>query len=385
MNVARTRWYSPWLAGLQSAIAVLAALTVVGAGVVRGDAAEPWSVADRPLAEALAELAQAAPTSPGPGLGYDVATGPAARIAVTCTLVGSDHRTQTQALAHAAGLWWCPTPHGDELTALRTVPRSTLVVRTHSSALLRDQLAEPLARRLLAPWLGVGVETHAADGQGEGTLSYDPEHGDWTAVLDAAGQSRLVSLLTLLQRPLPQVPDLLPPAGQLPPDLPLAGTLPAGAWAAWCRALSAATASSVSLAPDVIAGAAPEVVLHGTVSDLPALLVASKLYVRAIDQVLCLGRTPPQPRLHPALRCGLAVIPLNHLLPTPEQGATVAQAVAPLVPAEPGWGLQWLPASQSLLIAADPATIHRVLDALDQLDRLGFAAGIAAIIHLEGG
>lgn len=385
MSVVGTRWYGPWLADLHRAIAILAALTVVGVSAVRADAAEPWSVADRPLAEALAELAQAAPTSPGPGLGYDVATGPAARIPVTCTLVGSDHRAQIQALAHAAGLWWCPTPRGDELTALRTVPRGALVVRTHSSALLRDERAEPLARRLLAPWLGVGAETHAADGRGEGTLSYDPEHGDWTAVLDAAGQARLVSLLALLQRPMPQVPDLLPPPGQLPPDLPLSGTLPAGAWAAWGRALSAATASSVSLAPDVLSGAAPAVALHGTVSDLPALLAASGLQVRAIDQVLCIGHTPPQPRLHPALRCGFAVIPLSHLLPTPEQGATVAQAVAPLVPAEPGWGLQWLPATQSLLVAADAATIHRVLDALDQLDRLGFAAGIAAIAHPEGG
>jgi hypothetical protein len=344
-------------------------------------AAEPqtWSVAARPLAEALADLAHASPASPGPGLSYAATTGPAGRVPVTCTLIAADPATQTQALAHAAGLWWCPTAAGPVLTAGPAVVRSAPQVRLHSSALLHDAEAERTVLMVLGPWLGTEPGNAA-----EGTISYDAEHGTWSAALDATGQARLVALLSLLQRPLPQAPDYVPPASGLMPSQPLQGELPAGDWGAWCAALATATGSSVSLAPEVVAGSgAPALVLTGTCDHLAELLATKGLKSRGIAQVLCIGRSRPQPRIHPALSAMLANLPMAHLLPTPEQGPVLAAALTPLLPANPGWGLRWLPASGSLLVVADPENIHRMLDALDQLDRLGFTAGLTALSSME--
>ena len=161
-------------------------------------------------------------------------------------------------------------------------------------------------------------------------------------------------------------------------------------------ALATATNASVSLAPEVTSRGAAPAIAALTVADLPAALAAAGLRGRCIHGVWCISVTDiPEDREHPAQRRRLAIVPLAHLVPensadpAAAAGARLATALrACVVPSawnRPGWSLTWmatwpgLPAANGLLIAADPPTMHAVLDACDVLDRLGVEAGLEAL------
>lgn len=333
-----------------------------------------WRADHQPLGTALGGLAGL--TEASPGLAYDVATGAAGNAPITLSLREAAPATVRQALAHAAGLWWIDTPDGIVLTSARRLPPGELSARSIPSGLLKDPQAEELVPRLLEPW------------RTGGEIIHDPATGMWVATLDSAGHAQLVELLSLLQRPRPWAPALLADEPALDPSRPIAGALHPGSWSAWCDELAQAADLSVSLEPGLDQGAtAPALALGGTRADLPRLLAAVGLRATLIRGVCCIGRAPASDRQHPALRRRLAAIPLPHLVDSSADGRRVAEAlqrqVLPTRWSEPGWDVEWIPATTSrtgfLLVAADPPTIHAVLDALDVLDRLGLVDGLAAL------
>ncbi len=333
-----------------------------------------WRADHQPLGTALAGLAGL--TDAAPNLAYEVASGAAGNAPITLSLHEAGPATMRQAVANAAGLWWVDTTDGIVLTSARRLPPTTLSSRSIPSGLLVDPQAEALVPRLLEPW------------RTGGEILHDPATGMWIATLDNAGHARLVELLSLLQLPRPWAPALLAEDPALDPTRPLNGSLRPGSWSAWCDELALAADLSVSLEPGIDQGAtAPALVLGGTRADLPRLLAGVGLRASLIRGVCCIGRAPAVDRQHPALRRRLAAIPLPHLVNDAATGQRVAEALRrQVLPArwnEPGWGLEWIPTTATrpgfLLIAADPPTIHMVLDALDVLDRLGLVEGLAAL------
>lgn len=366
--LARHRWM-PVIGVLLLASAVLPAAERIS-----------WSADHKPLATALGELAQLSVDAPS--LAFDIATGAGATRPATLVLRQAEPLALRQAVAHAAGLWWVvdPTTGRASLTADGHLPRGVLRVRAHPTGLLRDAEVDTAVRTLIAPWLG---RPPGGTG-GDATITYDPANGTWTAVLDADGQAQLVDLLSLLQLPRPQVPDLVPDAETPDPRTPVAAGLDPGSWSAWATALSTALGGSVSLAPGLDSGAtAPAMALAGSRGGIAAALASAGLQAAAIHGVWCIGRSAPEDRQHPALRRRIAVLPIPHLAADDAAGLRIASAVrAALGDAtwrNPGWDLRWSPPSHGLLVAADAASIHRVLDALDVLDRLGPAAGGEAL------
>ena len=344
-----------------------------------------WSADHKPLATAIGELSQL--SGEAPSLAFDVATSAAATRPATLALREAEPPAMRQAVAHASGLWWAIDPKNGRacLTADPHLPRGVLRVRAHPTALLRDAEAEVAVRTLISPWLG----RPAGSPGGEATLAYDPAAGTWTAVLDADGQAQLVDLLTLLQLPRPQAPDLVPDDGTPDPRIPVSAAIDPGSWSAWTATLSAALGASVSLAPGLDDGAtAPAVVLTGTRGDVAPALARIGLRAAAIQGVWCIARDIPEDRQHPALRRRIAVLPIPHLAADEAAGRRISTAVRASLGAstweQPGWDLRWSAPSRGLLVAADAATIHRVLDALDVLDRLEPAAGAEALARPVG-
>ncbi len=350
------------------------------AGVFLGlalSAAEPlaseritWSSTSQPLAIALDSLAHL--SLQAPQLDYATATSPAAVTPVDCVLREADPIAVRQALAHAADLWWAPVPETDNDTILSRSPqppRGRLRVTNHSSSQL-DPATEDHLRVFLAPWLGPGDRFHP----GEGTVVLDLAHGGWIATLDDPGRMHLIELLSLLQQPRARVPPLVPDGGVPDPQARLDLDLAPGSWLAWLTTVANTVGLSVSLAPGINQGAtAPELHLHGRQAELAPALHQLGLESAIVAKVLCLGRTPPTDRQHPALRRRLALIPASHLARTTSAGAELIthlrQALPPADWTNPGWGLAWLPTANAILIAADAATIHAVLDVVDARDR----------------
>ncbi len=346
-----------------------------------------WHTDHQPLSSALAglislsESANGRMTDAAPSLAYEVATSPTGTAPVTLSLRHAGPATVRQALAHAAGLWWIDTADGLLLTSTRRLPLSALSARTLSSAMLVDShadlQAEELVTRLLEPWRTTGEILH------------DRATGAWSATLDDAGHARLVELLSLLQSPRPWAPALLPDAPATDPAGLVSGAqLHPGSWSAWCDELALAAELSVSLEPGLDRGAtAPAVALSGTRAELPRALAAVGLRAALIRGVLCVGRNVPTDSQHPALRRRLAVIPLPHLITDNPAGQrladTLRQRILPSAWDQPGWGLAWLPTTATrqgfLLAAADPLTIHALLDALTLLDRVGLDDGLTRL------
>ena len=335
-----------------------------------------WRADRQPLSSALAGLAGL--TDATPGLAYEVATGASGTTPITLSLRQAGPATVRQAIGHAAGLWWVDTPEGLVLTSARRVPLGALSARSIPSALLHDPQADELVPRLLEPW------------RTGGEILHDSATGAWIATLDTAGHVRLIELLSLLQLARSTAPPLFAENPVLDQTKPLSGTLHPGSWSAWCDELTQAADLSVSLEPGLDRGAtAPAITLGGTRAELPRLLAGVGLRATLIRGVCCIGQKTAIDQQHPALRRRLAAIPLPHVVTTTVGGQQLAEALRRQVMATtwsaPGWGLEWIPTTTSrrgfLLIAADPPTIHAVLDAVDVLDRLGLADGLPALAH----
>ncbi len=362
----------------------LLALSLLTLPLVPLPAAEllTWSTTAQPLGRALHELGRLSNDSPT--LAFDVATSALGARPITVCLYAADPAAVRQALAFAAGLWWVENPSGEiVLTADQHPPRGPLHARTHSSGLRNAPASEALVRTLIAPWLGVGEAGDVA------TLGYVPENGLWLAMLDTYGQARLIETLALLQLPAATVPPLIAdpatPLGERPVHVAL-GVMP---WNDWLAGLAKATALSVSVAPGLTAEPSPTIGAT-TIAEVPIALASVGIRAVCSHGVWCLSRLSiPDDREHPAQRRRLGIIPLPHLARDNDAGQRLAAGLrAEVVPAawtHPGWCLAWLPENpgiahlNGLLVAADPTTIHRVLDACDVLDRLGVEAGLEAL------
>lgn len=341
-----------------------------------------WSATAQPLGRALHDLGRLSDDCPT--LAFDVATSSLGARPITVCLHAAEPAAVRQALAFAADLWWVENPSGGvALTADAHPPRGPLHARTHSSGLRNAPASEALVRTLIAPWLGVGSAGDVS------TLGYVPENGLWLAMLDTYGQARLIEALALLQLPAATVPPLVAdpatPLGEQPIHLAL-GVMP---WNDWLAGLAKATSLSVSVAPGFTTEASPAVVA-ASIAEVPIALASVGIRAVCSHGVWCLSRASvPDDREHPAQRRRLGIIPLPHLARDDEAGQRLAAGlraeVVPAAWARPGWCLTWLPDNpgiaklHGILVAADPATIHRVLDACDVLDRLGVEAGLEAL------
>ncbi len=390
----RRHWLTVPAALLFSAATPLGVITAVlataaahlPAGEADQEATVTWSADRLPLSEGLRQVGQRNPRTPA--VDYTIAAGPVAATPVTMDLRRADTDAIRQAFAHAAGRWWAPAaddPQTAVLTGAMTPPRGRLRVDTHTSGLTGAANSaginplEDTVRALMAPWLAA-----EAGGANVPSLTYEPDSGTWTATLDEDGQSRLVGLLSDLQRLRARVPPLLADsregaAAQVWRDgNPL--RLPAGGWSAWCRTLADALDGSVALAAGVGIGAdAPAVELPLDPGGLAERLAAVHLRIAEIHGVWCVGHEPPMDDLHPALRRRIAILPIPHLVTEAVSGARIAAALARRVPDLPGWGVHVLPDGRTLLVAADTASIHGVLDLLDRLDRAGQATGLESL------
>jgi hypothetical protein len=295
-------------------------------------------------------------------------------------LVDAPPASQRQALAHALGCWWAARSDGGTVfTGSRHLPLGPLEVTSATSSLGGRLGAEDLVRRLLEPWLGADTG-----------LSLLPGEGTWTASLDAAGQARLAEAIALIERGAPQCSSLVPDAER--PDLErrLQAPLAASTWDDLVDGLAKAGGCSVSLAATVRASSFPAggmALPACRLADLPQALGGVGLDGRFIHGVLCLARPGARAidREHPGQRRRLALIPIPHLAATRLDGEFIAAGLKRFTGkegdwwAQPGAELVFLDQSQSLLVAADPATQTEVLDALGTLDRLGVGEGLAAL------
>ncbi len=342
-----------------------------------------WSAVNQPLSRALSDLGLLSEETPS--LAFDVAISPLAIRPITVGLYAAEPAAVRQALAFAGGLWWAQNPAGGTVfTAAAVPPRGPLRARTHPSGLRQAPASEALVRTMIAPWLGSG----SAPGE-PATLTYGSENGLWLATLDDAGQARLVEILALLQLPTPTVPPLVADPGTPLGGRPVRVALGVMTWADWVTGLSQATALSVSLAPGLATTPAPAI-SAATIAEVPAALAQAGIRCVCIQGVWCLSRsTIPDERQHPAQRRRLGIIPLPHLADDEAAGQRLAAGLrAEVVPeawTRPGWCLAWLPNApgiadiRGLIVAADPPTIHTLLDACDVLDRLGVEAGLEAL------
>ncbi len=298
---------------------------------------------------------------------------------VVIQLVDAGLATQRQAFAHALGSWWAIAPGSGAIIYTRDahLPHGAQTPRWATSGLRERPALEPAVAALLAPWLG-----------GDAGLSYEPAQGLWPATLDAAGHAHLTEILSLLERPAPQCPDLVPDAEQ--PDLErrIETPLRAETWGEMARLLSAAGAISVALGPGLPASAsARDIVLEpGSIAEACAAITRGEraaLHAEFSHGVLCIDTSAIEDREHPGTRRRLAVLPIGHLLRSDLDGELLAVAIthgiAPEWWKQPGAGITYLRETGSLLVAAEPRTIHMVLDAIDRLDQLGFEQGLPLI------
>lgn len=285
---------------------------------------------------------------------------PGRDLAVWFALPNDQRPAAAQALAHALGAWW--SIGSDDRLRLGQQPRlipGRQTTRSLTSALIGQLTAERMALRLMDPWLG-----------GNGGLVLAPHSGAWTATLDDDGHLALVDLLGLLGSGEARAPHLLPEptdptstCNQIPPALTLG---------AWIAGLSTATNLAVALAPDLDPGAPAPTWSATTLGDVRQNLTADGISNGIFHGCLCLARSQPQDRLHPAQRRILAQVSVHHLGRTPADldrvAARVCQQIQPAVWKQPGWAVMPVPWTQCLLIAADAPTIHAVLAELEALD-----------------
>lgn len=278
-------------------------------------------------------------------------------------LAGNEPAAARQALAHAIGCWWTSAPNG-QLTREARLSAAGASVRTFPPLPFTPPGSEVLLRRLLDPWLG-----------GDGGLALDTATKVWNATASPSGLARLEQLLAALADPAPRAPHLLP--ASLPTNA--FARSPRGAdLGAWSIDLAACSGVAVALASDCDPAApAPT----GTVSNLReavAALTASGVSAALHHGCLGIGLAAPLDRLHPAERAAVAVLPIGHLCRDDAQvvqlSAQLGARVAPQAWDMPGWAIAPLAWRRSLLVVADPPTIHAVMTALEAADQIGLEA-----------
>jgi hypothetical protein len=284
--------------------------------------------------------------------------------AVWFALVDDRRPAAAQALAHAVGAWW--SVDANDRLHLDLQPRLTPGHQSAgalTSTLVGRLEAERIARRLMDPWLG-----------GSGGLVLDPGTGVWTAVLDDEAQVMLTGLLGLLGSGEARAPHLLPDPSDPGPTRPVA-TLRATTLGAWAVDLAAASGLAVALGPDCDPAAPAPAWNASTLGEIRQRLAAEGLASAVLHGCLCLSRSRPQDRLHPAQRRLLAQIPVGHLGRTPAEFDNLAARLTSQVQADtwilPGWAVVPVPWTRSLIIAADAPTIHAVMAAIEAIDAAG--------------
>jgi hypothetical protein len=292
---------------------------------------------------------------------------------ITFALTDATLAMQRQAVAHALGCWWASAPErGIVYSRSQAIPGSQLNVRAYTSG-LRGANWEPLALQVMRPWL-------MAPGTG---LSHQSDIGLWSATLDNHAHAQLVQALSLLERPVPQCPPLIPDPDCPDPRARLNGQIRVSSFTDLAADLSRAGKISLSIGPALHKTQVDFVLERLPLSDLCSQFVRHDIRAQFIDGVLCLDRQPILERAHPGERRRLAVIPIAHVaanaLDAELMTAAIRQRVAPSWWDMPGAALALLPTQSSLFVSADAPTLHAVLDAVDRIDRLGLAEGLSAL------
>lgn len=274
-----------------------------------------------------------------------------------------DATSARQALAHGLDCWW-------SAAGLSNDPRFTgaaLEVRTYPPLPSPLPGAERLVRQALDPWLG-----------GNGGLAQDFNNGGWSATTSPLGQARLENLLAALGDPHPRAPHLLPDPLAPSPDLRLARTPEGSDLAAWCIDLMRVSGLAVALSTDIDPHApAPEgacATLGNALTALGSLGLQAEVWHRCIS----VSVSRPHDRRHPAERAAVAILPAGHLCRDADQlgqlSAQIGARVRPTAWELPGWLIAPLPTRLDLLVIADPATIHAVMEATEAVDQVGLQA-----------
>ncbi len=287
---------------------------------------------------------------------------------LTVHLVAAGPATRRQALAHALDCWWAVPPGRAEkavLTRADTLPAGQRSAGVHPTGLHGRPGLIPLVRAAMAPWLG-----------GDAATTSDPATGQWSASLDSDGHARLIELLSILQHPEPLVPPLVPDAGSAIGGRRSQESLQATTWGGLAQRLAAAYHLSTALAGTIPPDTPCQVDLPaGPLNEVPALLAPKGIQAAVLRGALCLGRTPPDDREHPAARRRLAVLPIAHLATRRGDDALIASIILRRVdPAgwkQPGWTIIPLDDPHCLIVAADTATIHHVVAALAAIEHHG--------------
>ncbi len=278
-------------------------------------------------------------------------------------LAGNEPVPARQALAHAIGCWWTSATSG-QLTRDVRLSTADASVRTFPPMPFTPPASEALLRRLLDPWLG-----------GDGGLALDTATNVWNATASPSGLARLEQLLAALGDPAPRAPHLLP-AG-LPTNA--FARSPRGAdLGAWSLDLAACSGVAVALASDCDPAAAAPASTVSNLREAVATLAASGLSAALHHGCLGIGLATPLDRQHPAERAAVAVLPIGHLCRNDDQvvqlSAQLGARVAPQAWDMPGWAIAPLAWRRSLLVVADPPTIHAVMTALEAADQIGLEA-----------
>ncbi len=323
-----------------------------------------FSCSEQPAAEVLAALnSMGVELTAETALLHDAATQP-----LTFALHHADAAALRQAVALAWGVWWIPDQgRGFICTRARELTTGPLRAQTYTTDLRHEPGVETQVHALMTPWLG-----------GDAGLSLLPAEGLWSACLDADGHAQLSTLLTLLEYPRVQCPPLLPDVALPDADARLSQPLRADSMNALAQALAAAGVS-VAVAADARDATVAVRLEREHLAELPRLLRAQGVRSAWRQGVLCLGLTTPDDRQHPALRRRIAVVPVTNLVHHDGDGELLTdlllKKVRPSAWRAPGYGVVFRARFRCLIVCADAALIHSVLDALDRLDRDGLANG----------
>jgi hypothetical protein len=293
---------------------------------------------------------------------------------VTVILANADQTAVRQATAHALDRWWSDDGAGNTgYDRLDQRPSGPLVTRTYTSGLMDDSHWEQRVTLILKPWL-------TAAGAG---IAMDPRSGMWVATLDSDGHRHLVALLGVLERREAICPDVIATPGAHVPTTRLDAAISANTWTDLAVRCATALHVSISLSPVMPPSLGAIDLAPGDIAALTEQLARRGLQARWIDGVWCWGAQRPERREHPLQRLRYAFLDTHQIIPSDTHAglviATIRRHVDPTRWAQPGSAIEWYPDRGGLLLAGDPATLHRVWDVLDQIERIGLDAALRSL------